>query len=141
MLMLPDPIPRIPESELQVDYARASGPGGQNVNKRETKAIVRWDVNASAAFTDEQKALVHRALPNRISNEGFLIVDNDEQRSREQNRKNAVRILQTLVQDALTPDALRVPTKPSRAVRRKRLSEKRQQSDKKALRKKISPGE
>jgi ribosome-associated protein len=132
-------MPLIPESELWITYARSSGPGGQNVNKRETKAVVRWHVDASGTLSEGEKRRIHEHLRNRISGEGFLLVDNDESRSQEQNRKKAIDILQTIVHDALTPDAPRVPTKPSRAVRRKRLDQKRQQSFKKELRKKITP--
>ena len=128
----------IPESELWITFARASGPGGQNVNKRETKAVVRWHVDGSGVLSEAQKQRVHDLLRNRINGEGFLLIDNDETRSRDQNRANAISILNTLVSDALTPGVPRVPTKPSRAQRQKRLTEKRHQSVKKERRKKIT---
>lgn len=128
-------IPRIPETECWIAYARSSGPGGQNVNKRETKAVVRWQVDNSTLFTTEQKHILHGKLANRISGEGYLLVDAEGQRSRDQNRQSAMRVLNALVQDALTPDTERVPTKPSRASKRKRLDSKHRHSRQKQLRK------
>lgn len=126
--------PLIPESECWITYARSSGPGGQNVNKRETKAVVRWHVDASGTVSDGEKQRIHERLRNRINSEGFLVIDNDETRSRDQNRQKALAILQTLVQNALAPTVPRIPTKPSRAQRERRLTEKRQRSLKKAAR-------
>jgi ribosome-associated protein len=118
--MLPD----VPESELQITYARSSGPGGQNVNKRETKAVIHWHVNNSAAFSEEQKQLIHATLPNRISQEGFLVVDAEGERSRDQNRANAITVLQRLVRKAIMPKIKRIATKPTRSSQRKRLETK-----------------
>lgn len=129
------PIVPIPVSELWITYARSGGPGGQNVNKRETKAVVRWNVDASGTFSEGEKQRIYERLRNRISGDGFLLVDNDETRSRDQNRTNAITILERLVDEALAVDAPRIPTKPSHAARRRRLDEKRQTSLKKTLRK------
>ena len=117
-------IPPVPESELWVTYARSSGPGGQNVNKRSTKAIVKWHVEGSPTYTEEQKALIAATLANRISKEGYIVISADAERSREQNRGNAVEVLRRLVADALTPEEERIPTRPTRAAKRKRLDEK-----------------
>jgi ribosome-associated protein len=117
-------IPDVPESECWITYARSSGPGGQNVNKRATKAVVKWHVEGSETYDDDQKRLIAAALANRISNEGYVVISAEAERSREQNRKNAVETLRRLVREALTPEEERIPTKPSRAAKRRRLDEK-----------------
>lgn len=124
-------LPEVPESEIHVTYARSSGPGGQNVNKRSTKAVISWNVRASSAFTEDQMALIEVELANRINKEGEVFIHADATRSREQNRISAIEALQRLVREALTPEAERVPTKPTRASKRRRVDEKRMHSVKK----------
>ena len=129
-------IPEVPESECWVTYARSSGPGGQNVNKRATKAVVKWHVEGSETYDADQKALIAEALANRINNEGFIVISADAERSREQNRKDALETLRRLVADTLTPEEERIPTKPSRASKRRRLDEKKKRGDVKRQRQK-----
>jgi ribosome-associated protein len=117
-------IPVIPENELTITFARSSGPGGQNVNKRETKVVVKWHVEASPTLTEQQKQRVMSKLINRINSEGFLVVDADAERSQDQNKSNAIAELRRLVQDALKPEIPRKKTRPTRASKMKRLEEK-----------------
>lgn len=124
-------LPRIPEQEFWVTYARSSGAGGQNVNKRDTKALVRWHIEGSSIFTEEQKQRIRIALPNRINAEGFLYVDCEQERSREQNRVIAMETIQALVAEALAPVKERIPTKPTKGSRERRLGKKALQSRKK----------
>jgi ribosome-associated protein len=115
----------IPESEIVVDFARSSGPGGQNVNKRDTKAIARWKVGASSAFTSEEKDLIRAALAGRLNAEDEIVIAAEDERSQSQNRETALMRLQEGVRKALTPRKKRRPTRPSRASKEKRLASKR----------------
>jgi ribosome-associated protein len=116
--------PDVPETEMEFDFARAGGPGGQNVNKRETKAIIKWHVDRSRAFDDDQKALIKLALVNRMNKEGYLIVTASAERSQDQNRSMAMETLRALVSRSLAQNAERIATKPTRSSQRARLDEK-----------------
>lgn len=124
----------IPESEIALDYARASGPGGQNVNKRDTKAVARWNVGASSTYTDAEKARIRTFAANRLNAEDELVVSADDERSQTRNRDAAVMRLQDIVRKALTPKKKRKPTRPTRASKERRLEDKRRTSEKKARR-------
>lgn len=121
----------IPESELSITFARSGGPGGQKVNKTNSKAVLKWNVGASAAFNDEQKALIRTKLVNRINTEGEVVIHNSEERSQGQNREGAIRTLNELVARALQVDAERVATRPSRGSKERRMDEKTKEGRKK----------
>jgi ribosome-associated protein len=125
----------IPLSELTFETARSSGPGGQHVNKTETKVTLIFDVEASTALSADQKAVVHDRLGSRISNEGFLRVSSQTSRSQLANRKDTIERFTTLLRDALTPKPERKPTRTPPKAKRARLDAKRQQAEKKRLRK------
>ena len=122
----------VPESEISWAFSRSGGRGGQNVNKLSTKAEARWNISNSQAFTDEQKEGIKQALRNRINQAGELIIVSQEERSQPQNRQRAFQRLNELVSWALTPEKERIPTKPTRASRERRLEEKKRQGEKKA---------
>lgn len=127
-------IPSVPHSEIKIFHARSSGPGGQNVNKSSTKAIIKWRVNASKTFTEEQKEMITDALASRINKDGCVVIRSDALRSQNQNEESAINLLQRLVVDALTPQKERKPTKPTRASRERRLDEKALVAKKKEFR-------
>lgn len=124
----------IDDSELQFEFARSSGPGGQNVNKVETKVRLLFDVRKSASLSPQQRALIHDKLATRITKAGLLHVTSQRHRNREANRRAAVERFVDLVRSALEPEAERVPTRVPKAVRTRRLEDKRRRARKKALR-------
>lgn len=124
----------IPASLLEFTFSRSGGPGGQNVNKLNTRVQVSLDVVNCPALNDEQKRTVMRRLANRIDKEGHLQIVCQEYRSQHANRNAAVQRLAELLAEALKPKKRRKPTKPSKSAVEKRLRKKKQQSQKKRLR-------
>jgi ribosome-associated protein len=125
---------QIPEGEIDIKFVRSSGPGGQNVNKRSTKAVVAWNVRTSSSFSAEERVLIETELKTRLNKKGEIVITADSTRSQEQNKASAIETLQNLVQDALTPEAERIPTKVSKAKKRKRVEDNRMHSKKKRAR-------
>ncbi len=121
----------VPDAEMQIDFVRSSGPGGQKVNKTSSKAQLRWNVGGSRVFTEEQKAAIRAAAGNRLNAADEIVLASQIERSQFQNRDDVVRRLQELVAEALAPKAERKETEVSRAQKRERLEEKRRQGDKK----------
>lgn len=124
----------IPESELDFSFSRSGGPGGQNVNKLETKATVRWNFQQSPSLDDKQKQLVAEKLKNRINEKGEVIVYAQTERSQLQNKQRTMEILNNLVNSAITVAPERIPTKIPRSAKEKRLREKAKHSRQKSLR-------
>ncbi|MDP8970245.1 MAG: aminoacyl-tRNA hydrolase [Actinomycetota bacterium] len=128
------PTVSIPERELELRFARSGGPGGQHVNTTSTKVELRWDVRATTALTEEQKARVLERLANRITADGVLVLTSSEHRSQTRNREAVVTRLATLVGEALRPTPPRRPTRPNPASIQRRLEAKRRRAPRKALR-------
>ncbi len=126
---------RIPESEMSIEAARASGPGGQNVNKVSTKVQLRWNIGNSSALTYEEKEVLRSRLENRINLDDELMIDVSEERSQMQNREIAIEKLHTLVGAALRPVKRRRATKPTYASHERRLDKKKIVSERKRNRK------
>ena len=124
---------QIDERELQIDFVRASGPGGQNVNKVATAAQLRFDVNASSLPDDVRRRLI-RLAGNRVTTEGVLLIEARRFRTQEQNREDAVQRFVELVRKALIPPKPRKQTKPTAASKAKRIKAKKLRGDTKRLR-------
>jgi len=128
---------KIPENELEIKFARSSGPGGQNVNRRETKVQVRWNINKSQIFTEEQKEQIRERLESQITKYGDIIIESDETRYQPQNKEIAIWRLNELINLALKQEKKRISTKPSRGAKERRLEEKKRKSEIKKSRQKI----
>lgn len=124
----------VPESELVFKASRSSGPGGQNVNKLNTRVTALFNVAGSPSLSDDQKQQIRHALSTRVDKEGVLHVASQKHRSQEANRRAAAERLQQLVRDALTPRPVRKKTKTPRAARERRLQEKKQRKIRKQQR-------
>lgn len=125
---------QIDPGELTFTYARSSGPGGQNVNKVQTRAMLQFDVAASASLTDYQKRRIFTRLATRISKEGLLRVTSQRHRTQEANRRAAVERFHELIEAALHVQRPRKKTRVSRAAKRRRLDSKRQRGNLKRTR-------
>lgn len=122
------------ESELKYRFSRASGKGGQNVNKVETRVELLFHVADSAILTEEEKARVLKRLANRINLEGVLVIAVDEHRSQHRNRKEALHRFLQLIEMAMKPEKRRRGPKVLKADSETRLRNKKAQSQKKAMR-------
>lgn len=123
----------IDESELQFAFVRASGPGGQNVNKVATAVQLRFDVIHSS-LPDEVKQRLKRIAGNKVTGEGELLLEAKTFRTQEQNREDAVKRFVELLQRAFKKTRTRHKTKPTAASREKRLQSKKQRGQVKKLR-------
>jgi ribosome-associated protein len=122
-------------NELHFSASRSSGPGGQNVNKVNTKVELRFHIPSSALLSDDEKALLMEKLAKKINSEGELILVVQTERSQIRNKEKVFEKFYTLVTRALNPRKKRKPTKPSQASKEDRLEEKRKQAEKKIWRK------
>ena len=127
---------RIPAWELEYYSSRSSGPGGQAVNKTNSRVSLRWHVDRSSALTTSQKMRVHRNLGHRIDSNGYLSIHVETERSQTRNKSLAVERLAALLVKALVIQKGRRKTKPTKASKERRIQSKKQKSQKKRLRQK-----
>ncbi|MBK8987145.1 MAG: aminoacyl-tRNA hydrolase [Chloroflexi bacterium] len=118
----------IPAAELQFRFSTSSGPGGQHVNRSETRVTLLFDVAQSPSLDDATRARLLTRLAQRLDKDGVLPIHVQDTRSQHQNREIAIGRLQLLLADALKEPKRRRVTKPHRAAVEKRLAEKKQRS-------------
>lgn len=118
----------IPDTELQEQFVRSSGPGGQNVNKVATAVELRFDVRGSPSLPPDVRVRLERLAGRRLTRDGILIIRADRFRTQEQNRADACERLQELVQEASAVPKRRIATRASKAVKTRRREDKQQRS-------------
>ena len=124
---------QIDEREVQIEFIRASGPGGQNVNKVATAVQLRFDVRA-ASLPEEVKARLIHLAGKRMTSEGVLLIEAKRFRTQEQNREDAIQRFTELVRKSLVKPKARRKTKPTAASREERLKEKKRKGEIKKMR-------
>ena len=124
----------IPEGQLRFTYARSAGPGGQNVNKVNTRVTLWFDLAACTTLSEEQKRRVRTRLHGRINKDGRLHVVSYRHRTQLDNRRAATARFYELLAAALQRPKVRKPTRVPARARRRRLEEKRRRGERKALR-------
>ena len=118
----------VPEAELEFRHVRASGPGGQNVNKVSSAVELRFDIGASRALPDDVKTRLRRLGGRRVSALGILVIDAGRFRTQEANHRDALARLDELVRAATLKPKPRIATRPSRAAKERRIAAKRTRS-------------
>jgi ribosome-associated protein len=134
-MILPDSIKEQLLAEVQFSASRSGGPGGQNVNKVNTKIELRFSVQESEVFDEDQKQLILLKLKNRINNQGELLVTSSAERTQWRNKEKATRKFFELIEKALTKTRKRKKTQPTVASQLKRIENKKKRGQKKQLRK------
>ncbi len=136
MIYITDSI-SISEAEIQEDFVRASGPGGQNVNKVATVVQLRFDVVKSQSLPEEVKNRLTKLAGKKMTDKGVLIIDSRQYRTQNRNREEALKRLVVLIKKASERPKKRIKTKPTRAAMERRLQSKKHRSTLKTLRKSV----
>ncbi len=135
---MPERAPNIEDikEELLFTTSRSSGPGGQNVNKVNSKVILKWDVGNSTQINENQKGIIFHKLKSRLTKDGVLVLQEQESRSQLVNKEQVIIKLNDLLRKAFTVRKKRKPTKPTKSSVQKRVKEKKLKGEKKQWRQK-----
>ena len=126
------------EAELRFDYARSSGPGGQKVNKSNTKAILFWALDEADGIPEPVKDRFLAKYGRRVSSDGVLVLSSERHRNQKSNQRDCLQKLTDMLLAVAKPPKKRRPTKPTKASKEKRISVKKSRGDQKKLRQKVT---
>ena len=136
--MLISPGIEIPDRDLEIRFVRASGPGGQNVNKVASAVQLRFDLSGSSALDERVKARLRALAGQRLNDDGSILIIARRHRTQEQNRRDALERLADLIHRASIEPKTRHATRPTRSSKERRLEHKRVRKKTKNLRGRVS---
>ncbi|MFH0947065.1 MAG: alternative ribosome rescue aminoacyl-tRNA hydrolase ArfB [Planctomycetota bacterium] len=126
----------IPVGELEFEFSRAGGPGGQNVNKVNSRVTLRFDVRNSPSLPERARGLLRQGLSSRLTSVGLLVMHCSKHREQRRNRREVIERFESLLREILTPRKKRRPTRPTRGSVERRLKEQKQRGQIKQWRRK-----
>jgi ribosome-associated protein len=128
----------VPRSEVTFSYSRSRGPGGQNVNKTESRVTLHWSLERATWVPSDVKSRFFETFGSRVNSEGEVVIHSDESRDRLSNEKSCMEKLTSMLRKVWVPARKRIATKPTRNSQRKRIESKRMRSDVKKTRRQPS---